>query len=216
VPDSSASWLLWQIADSAFPAGGFAHSAGLEAAWRQGEVPRAGGLASFLEAALRQAAAGGLPFVVCGWRSPEDLPALDQHCDAWTTNHVANRASRLQGRAFWSTATRTFRAGPAVPPDPGHLAPVFGALLRELRVPLETTARLFLFLGLRGWISSAVRLGLCGPLEGQTLQHRCAPLAEELVRQAADLTLDDLAQTAPLLDLWQGAQDRLPIRLFQS
>ena len=29
-------------------------------------------------------------------------------------------------------------------------------------------------------------------------------------------TLDDIAQTAPLLELWQGAQDRLYSRLFQS
>jgi urease accessory protein len=31
-------WLLWQLADSAFPTGGFAHSGGLEAAWQHGEI----------------------------------------------------------------------------------------------------------------------------------------------------------------------------------
>jgi urease accessory protein UreF len=30
------------------------------------------------------------------------------------------------------------------------------------------------------------------------------------------LSLNQIAQTAPLLDLWQGAQDRLYSRLFQS
>ena len=35
-------WLLWQLADSAFPTGGFAHSGGLEAAWQNGEVSNRG------------------------------------------------------------------------------------------------------------------------------------------------------------------------------
>ena len=33
-----SDWLTWQIVDSAFPTGVFAHSWGLEAAWQQGEV----------------------------------------------------------------------------------------------------------------------------------------------------------------------------------
>jgi len=48
------------------------------------------------------------------------------------------------------------------------------------------------------------------------LQHRLAPLAAEVVARCEHLSVDDLAQTAPLLDLWQGAQDRLYSRLFQS
>ena len=31
-----------------------------------------------------------------------------------------------------------------------------------------------------------------------------------------ELGLEDLAQTAPLMEIWQGAQDRLYSRLFQS
>jgi urease accessory protein UreF len=48
------------------------------------------------------------------------------------------------------------------------------------------------------------------------LQHRLSSLAEEMAERSAAFALNDLAQAAPLLDLWQGAQDRLYSRLFQS
>jgi urease accessory protein UreF len=53
-------------------------------------------------------------------------------------------------------------------------------------------------------------------MEAQKLQHQLATLAEDVVQRGLTLTLNDLAQTAPLLDLWQGAQDRLYSRLFQT
>jgi urease accessory protein UreF len=37
-----------------------------------------------------------------------------------------------------------------------------------------------------------------------------------ILQECQVLSLDDLAQTTPLLDVWQGAQDRLYSRLFQS
>ena len=37
-----------------------------------------------------------------------------------------------------------------------------------------------------------------------------------ILKTCKTLTLDDIAQTSPLLDIWQGAQDRLYSRLFQS
>jgi len=61
-----------------------------------------------------------------------------------------------------------------------------------------------------------VRFGIVGPMEAQSLQHRMAPLAEEVLPRCQGLTVDDIAQTSPLLDIRQGAQDRLYSRLFQS
>ena len=215
-------WLLWQLADSAFPTGGFAHSAGLEAAWQHGEVRNRAELLSFVEASLRQLGRAALPFVSAAHEEPPRLDELDGLCDAFTPNHVANRASRAQGRAFLSAVERIFKSQMAnrkwenAPPAFAHLAPVFGASLRWLEVPRETTLRLFVFNHLRGLIAAAVRLNIIGPMEAQSLQHQLASPAEEMLRQSAHLTPDDLAQTAPLLDLWQGAQDRLYSRLFQS
>src|SRR5260221_9885201 len=89
-------WLEWQLADSAFPTGGFVHSFGLEAAWQQGEV-NAGSLARFVCDAIAQAGRGGVPFVAAAHDDPSALPAIDQRCDAFLRNPVANRASRVQG-----------------------------------------------------------------------------------------------------------------------
>lgn len=225
-------WLLWQLADSAFPTGGFAHSAGLEAAWQHGEVRNREELISFIEASLEQVGRAALPFVTAAYAEPERLEEFDELCDAFATNHVANRASRAQGRAFLAAMRRIFEEaggraasmsyGAITTKRPegrapcGHFAPVFGAGLRRLDVSGDTTGRLFFFNHLRGLLAAAVRLNIIGPMEAQAIQHQLAPEAERVLEKCAALTLDDIAQTSPLLDIWQGAQDRLYSRLFQS
>ena len=208
-------WLLWQLADSAFPTGGFAHSGGLEAAWQNGEVRNRVELREWLSASLRQVARAALPFVNAAHAEPERLAEFDRLCDAFTSNHVANRASRLQGRALIAAAQRIFKA--ELPETPfAHLAPAFGATTGILCLPHDETIRLFVFMYLRSAMAAAVRLNIIGPMEGQTIQFELSAEADDVVRLGATLGLDDLAQTAPLLDLWQGAQDRLYSRLFQS
>jgi len=76
--------------------------------------------------------------------------------------------------------------------------------------------RMYFFNQLRTLLAAAVRLNIVGPMESQVLSHRLAPTAETILLACEELTLDDIAQTAPLLDLWQGTQDRLYSRLFQS
>lgn len=213
-------WLLWQLADSAFPTGGFAHSGGLEAAWRHGEVNHSQELASFIEASLGQLGRGSLPFVSAAHDDPEEAGELDRLCDCFLANHVANRASRLQGRSLLASRGRIFPSGKAgqiarrLPL--GHFAPAFGAVTRDLGVSRSGAARLFFFQHLRGLLAGAVRLGIAGPMEAQALQRRLAPRAQAVLLQCQDLAVAEIAQTAPLLDLWQGAQDRLYSRLFQS
>jgi urease accessory protein len=211
-------FILWQLADSAFPTGGFAHSNGLEAAWQHGEVRGRDDLLTFLEASLEQLGHGSLPMMLAAFDDPKRLVETDAFCDAFLSNHVANRASRIQGRAFLTAVERVFKPSPETYPRllTCHYAPVFGASLRALNTPREMAIRLFFFNHLRSVLAAAVRLNIVGPMEAQTLQHKLSATAEETGHACKSLPLDAVAQTAPLLDLWQGAQDRLYSRLFQS
>lgn len=233
---SLSDFSLWQLSDSAFPTGGFAHSSGLEAAWQHGELRSRNELLSFLETNLVQLGRMTLPFVTAAWDQPENFSEIDQLCEAFLTNHVANRASRSQGKAFLAAIERIFlsenNAASPIEPETAkpnrhqtaalsnsaftHLAPTFGICLKRLNAERRTTLRLFAFNHLRGLTAAAVRLNLVGPMEAQALQHRLSQTIERVLQDSEFLTLDDLAQTAPLLDLWQGAQDRLYSRLFQS
>ena len=219
-----SDWITWQLCDSAFPAGAFAHSGGLEAAWQQGEVVGVEGLADWIAAALRQTGAALVPIVAAAWAGEPSLGEVDAACDAFLLNHVANRASRAQGQALLMACAKSFDVGPVrrlaeavrAAGMPGHYAPAFGAVARGLDLGRRRAGELFMFLALRGAVSSAVRLGIVGPLQAQNLQHRLALLADEIVGRCLDLPLEAVAQTAPLADLLQGTQDRLYSRLFVS
>lgn len=210
------AWLVWQLCDSAFPTGGFAHSAGLEAAWQHGEVPGSEALAVYLDCSLEQAGRGALPVVLAAHRSPDRWAEINQHYDVFLNNHVANRASRVQGRALLFAAGRIFALATGDGAGPVHWPAALGRVCRELGLATEVTARLFLHGHVRGLLAAAVRLNIVGPMVAQRLQFLLTARAEQVRRDCSALTLADLTNTAPLLDLWQGAQDRLYSRLFQS
>jgi urease accessory protein len=218
------NYLLWQLADSGFPSGGFAHSGGLEAGVQHGQIADGAALRSFARQALVQAGRSALPLVSAAHRHPEELVELDRISDSFLSNPVANRASLAQGRAFLSSVARSFLNVPLAALEDlvrqeqiaGHYAPLFGAVGQRLDVDLPNTQRLFLYVTGRGIGSAAVRLGLIGAYEAQELQTMLAADIDPIIERSANLGPLDIAQTAPLIDLFQSTHDRLYSRLFQS
>lgn len=214
------NFLLWQLVDSAFPAGGFAHSGGLEASVHHGLVTDGATLRAFARQAIAQAGRSALPLVTAAHRNPEDLAELDRLSDAFLSNPVANRASRAQGRAFLTSSARSFPEAPLALRGrrqlAGHFAPIFGAVLNLLGADRLDAQRLFLYMTGRGVGSAAVRLGLIGAYDAQQLQTRLAGDIDRIIERCGGFGPLDIAQTAPLIDLCQSTHDRLYSRLFQS
>ncbi len=215
--------LLWQLIDSGFPSGGFAHSGGLEASTQHGWVT-SDTVRAFARQALAQAGRAALPLVTAAHQRPDDLVTLDELSDVFLSNPVANRASRAQGRALLASVTRSFPHISMAPLEAqvhqhrlaGHHAPLFGAIFNTLSIPLVDTQRAYLFTCLRTTTSAAVRLGLIGGYEAQEIQASLAGDIDEVIRRCGGLGPRDIAQTAPLVDLFQSTHDRLYSRLFQS
>jgi urease accessory protein len=217
-------WLVLQLADAAFPTGGFAHSAGLEAAAQLGETRGAQGLDRFARAYLWNVGNASLPFVAAAHDEPAALADLDALVDAMLIGHVANRASRTQGRAFVATCAQVFDS-PAIAAHeerararegPSHLAPVFGSTLAALGVQRRETLVLYLHIALRGIASAAVRLAVIGPHEAQRLQLRHGPTMDAVLESCQELQPHDAATVAPVVDVVGQTHDTLYARLFQS
>ena len=97
-----------------------------------------------------------------------------------------------------------------------HIAPLSGATFCAVGLPLPVGQKIALYGVARGVLSAAVRLGIAGSFEAQRLQHECSPWLDRIADRCGGLSIDDLAQTAPVLDLLQAGHDRLYSRLFQS
>ena len=215
---------LWQLADSNFPSGGFAHSAGLEAALHHGEATDSRALWRLICDVLTQAGSGSLPLVIASHADDRALSQLDALCDAFLSNPVANRASRAQGQALLMTCVRSFpntslrSLNETVRRESlrAHHAPMFGAVARALGIDRLATQELFLFLVCRGLISAAVRLGAVGVYEAQGLQRQAGQEIPGIAKACEGFAPLDIAQTAPILDLVQSTHDRLYSKLFQS
>jgi urease accessory protein len=220
--DLAVQWRLLQLADSGFPAGGFAHSGGLEAAVALGRGRARGeaGVVAFATAALWQAGTFALPFVREAHVGAGAAAELDARCERAQSGHVTRRASRAQGRAWMRACGEVFGAqlGPdVVAPLPfGHWPVAFGATVSALGVAREDALALYLQIGTRGVLSASVRLGELGPSAAQRAQDRLAAVAREVIAACGERGVDDAAHSAPIEELFANLHDALPARLFQS
>src|SRR4051812_18687768 len=213
---------LLMLADGRLPAGGHAHSSGVEAAIGRGLVLDVPSLQRFLHARL--ATAGASPAAVAaaacaGW-APE---LLDAEVDARTPVPALREASRSQGRALLRAAGGAWPSASyaAAGPRP-HLPVVLGLAAAAAGCAPADAALAAAYASVTGSASAAVRLLGLDPLAVHAALADLAPAVDAVAVQAADeVAAGRLARAgSPLMDVLgachAGAAARGEVALFAS
>jgi urease accessory protein len=219
---------LLQFSDGLFPAGGFAHSFGLETYAQAGVVRDGAGLGAFL-VGLLEGSAGPADAVavvhasrLAGGDDLSGVCGLDALLDAMKLVPEQRAASRQMGR-------QTLRVGVALGHDPlvagltravedgvtpGHHAVAFGVVTGRAGVDAGAAAAAFLHATAALLINAGLRLLPVGQLEGQRLLASVRPRIARLARQALDA--DGPWSFTPGLEVAGILHATLPVRLFRS
>jgi urease accessory protein len=221
---------LLQFTDGLFPAGGHAHSFGLETQVLTGAVTDAAGLRAFLAAHLA-GSAGPCDAVIAvragraaGRGDLDALLALDARADAQKPARELREASRQMGRQTLRVAAAllpspvlaAFFAAVDAGATPGHHPVVFGALGPAVGASDEEVAAAFLHSTAVVVVNAALRLLPLGQMEGQRLLRELGPRIASLARAAADPHSPEPWAFAPGLEIAAMRHERLDGRLFRS
>ena len=183
---------LLLLADSRFPAGGHAHSGGVEAVVDRGLLRDAGDLGVFLDG--RVAGAGTVVAAVAAAgcllaerAEPADWARWDAAVSARTPSAALREASRVQGSALLRTARRVWQAA-ALEALARHGRPhhplVLGAAVAAAGDGAGAAAALAVHHLLGGACSAAVRLLGLDPIEVAAVQAQAARRAEPATQAA--------------------------------
>jgi urease accessory protein len=221
---------LLQFADGLFPAGGFAHSLGLETYAQAGLVRDRAGLEAFLVAHL-EGSAGPTDAVAVAvaarHAAAEDLAGcltLDVLVDAAKCVGEFRDASRQMGRQAARVAAavvddRFVEALSGAVVDgrtAGHYPVVFGAVSHRAGADPESAAAAYLYATVAQLTGAALRLLPLGQLEAQRALAAMRPRIRRLAAEAARSRAEDMWSFTPGLEIagWRHAQ--LEARLFRS
>ena len=204
---------LLLLADGRFPAGGHAHSGGIEAAVMAGRVTGVDTLAAFLAGRLATAGRVAAALAAAAAAGVHDRARLDAEAAARIPSPALRAASRAQGRQLLRAARAVFGADV---PSELHLPVAMGVIVP---VPADA-ARWAAYDSISGPASAAVRLLGLDPFQAWAAVAALMPdvgqVAEEAAAGAAG-PLDRLPScSAPLLDIGGEHHAASEVRLFAS
>jgi urease accessory protein len=218
---------LLLLADGRYPAGGHAHSGGLESAVHAGRVRDLPSLESFLRGRLATAGTVAAAFAAAASDRAgcaAALAELDAGLDARTASPALRLASRRQGRALVRAGRVTWPAPvyDALPrqADGPHHPVALGVVASAAGLTAQHAALAAAYGAVSGPASAAVRLLGLDPYPVQALLARlatdCDAVAATAAAHAKLPSVELPAATAPLLDISAEDHASWEVRLFAS
>lgn len=217
------------LADGRFPAGGHAHSGGIEASVASGRVCSVESLHQYLLGRLSTsgvvsaafAAASCRAFECAGW---DAVPTLDDELDARVPSPVLRTASRALGRQLFRAA-RCVWPGTSLGADHGgqrgvHHPVALGVVAASARIGPTGAASVAAYDSVAGPAAAAVRLLGLDPFAVHRSLAALAATVEHVAAEGAAHTETPPyalpSWSAPLLDIAVERFSTAEVRLFAS
>ncbi|MFI8306328.1 urease accessory protein UreF [Streptomyces sp. NPDC085927] len=216
------------LADGRFPAGGHAHSGGMEAAVASGGVHDTASLETFCRGRLHTAgltAAGLAAAAATGY----DALALDDAADTRTPAPALRRVARRLGRQMMRAARATWPCAgldhlARHRPQGAHQPVVLGVTARAAGLTALDAAHAAVYESVGGPATAAVRLLSLDPFEATAVLARLAGDLDAVAGAASDAAGRVAAEgvtalpaaSAPLLDITGEQHAAWTVRLFAS
>ncbi|MBN9508820.1 MAG: urease accessory protein UreF [Alphaproteobacteria bacterium] len=223
--DAAALLLALQFADSAFPAGGFAFSWGLEGLVADGLVTDADDVADVVAQQLTLRWQSMDRVLLVRAHAANDAAtqvAVDRLAEAVTFSAPMRAGSRRAGRALLGVCARlglpaatAYQALAADDARLGHLAVVQGIVYRAAGMTCPMAELVSGWSLISGFSSAAVRLGVIGHVEALRITTALrAALADLLAAPARPAELP--ASFTPLADIAVMRNHRRDLRMFAT
>jgi urease accessory protein len=229
--DTDALLSLLQFSDGLFPAGGYAHSFGLETYVQSGAVSDAAGVEAFIRAYLENSAAPTdvvAAISVARSAAAGDLAAcleLDAALEATKCAAELRDASRQMGRQTLRIAAALsanaivgeFFAAVTADRTPGHHAVAFGVIASAQGWDAHATASALLYAASAQLVGASLRLMPLGQLAGQRVLSNLRPVIARLAAEAAERgPAAEIWSFVPAIEIAAMQHAQLSARLFRS
>jgi len=223
--DRSQTLALLQLGDSAYPAGGFAFSWGLEGLAADGMVANRSELDRIIADQLARRWASMDRILLRQAFRAEDCGALagvDRLAEAATASAEMREGSRRAGRALLGVWVKldgalsvVYRGLVSSDGRLGHLAVMQAVVGRDAGLSLDATELVSGWTLVTGLVSAAVRLGIVGHIEAQRSQAAARGLLAELLAEAPPP--DALpASFTPFIDIAVSRGPLRHVRMFTT
>lgn len=220
--DMLSTLTLLQVHDSAFPTGAFAFSHGMETLVGEGRVAGPAAVRELLAGqALRRWLEFDRWFLGQAYESADDpagVQAVDWSCEAHNVVAALAEASRRIGQAtlvtharLKTTGAEEFRVRVRDGSTPGHAPVVQGVIAAALGLDRAKAELGALYATMSAATSAAVRLGVLGALDAQTV---LAGLRDPIVQGLSESPPDSPATFAPIIDIAAMRHAASETRLF--
>ncbi len=232
-PNHDSLLALFQLIDTFFPTGAFAHSFGLETYVQEGRVTNRTTFEELLRSTLHHgmrnmdATAVALAYKAAQASDIEQIVILDTRLTALKLPRESREGSIKIGKQFLRNALRLFiesrpetleayeqriRSGECA----GHHSIAYGLVTAVASIDLPLALLGYLHAYVVSQVSAAVRLIPLGATEGQLIIQSIRPDLLEIAVFAQKAEMEDLGCFTPGLDIRSMQHERLYSRLFIS